>query len=75
MNNNNYSLQKRKCYFCSENIQRISYKDINLLKRFVSSYGKITPKRRNGSCSKHQRMLASAIKRARYLAFMPYVAD
>jgi len=52
----------------------IDYKNWQQLKRFTSSYGKIVPKRRSGACSKHQRSLAQAIKRARFMALLPYVA-
>jgi len=62
------------CYFCVNNIDYVDYKDWQLIKRFTSSYGKIVPKRRNGACSKHQRKLAIAIKRARYMALLPYVS-
>lgn len=62
------------CYFCVNNIDHIDYKDWQLIKRFTSSYGKIVPKRRSGACSKHQRKLATAIKRARYMALLPYVS-
>ncbi len=62
------------CYFCVNNIDYVDYKDWQLIKRFTSSYGKIVPKRRNGACSKHQRKLATAIKRARHMALLPYVS-
>lgn len=68
------NIHPKKCIFCAERVERIDYKDVTLIRRFVSSYGKISPKRRNGSCSKHQRMLATAVKRARYLALMPYLS-
>lgn len=55
------------CYFCQKNIQDIDYKDVKLLQRFVSGLGKIRAKKRTGVCSKHQRKLANAIKRARHL--------
>lgn len=62
------------CYFCVNKVDNVDYKDWQLIKRFTSSYGKIVPKRRNGACSKHQRKLAIAIKRARYMALLPYVS-
>lgn len=62
------------CYFCVNNIEYVDFKDWQLIKRFTSSYGKIVPKRRSGVCSKHQRKLAVAIKRARYMALLPYAA-
>jgi len=67
--------QKSKyCYFCVNNISHIDYKDWQRLEKFTSSYGKIVPKRRSGVCSKHQRQLAIAIKRARYMALLPFVS-
>jgi len=62
------------CHFCVNNVSHIDYKNWQQLKRFTSSYGKIVPKRRSGVCSKHQRKLAEAIKRARFMALLPYVA-
>lgn len=67
-------LNTKHCFFCVNNASEIDYKDWQSLQRFISSYGKITPKRRNGVCSKHQRKLAQAIKRARFMAILPYVA-
>ena len=66
--------EHKHCHFCVNNRIQIDYKDWQTLQKFISSYGKITPKRRNGVCSKHQRKLALAIKRARFMAFLPYVA-
>ena len=63
----------RYCHFCVNAIQDIDYKDINPLRRYTSSYAKIVPKRRSGVCSKHQRKLAMAIKRARFMALLPFV--
>lgn len=70
-----HSKQTNKyCHFCVNNISDIDYKNWQQLKRFTSSYGKIVPKRRSGACSKHQRKLAQAIKRARFMALLPYVS-
>ena len=67
---------KRKfCYFTKNHIKHIDYKDAELLKKYISPSGKITPRRITGTSSKYQRMLAVAIKRARYMALLPYVAD
>ena len=67
---------KRKvCAFCADKNAVINYKDIQKLKRFTSERGKILPRRTSGTCAKHQRELAQAIKRARQIALMPYVAD
>ncbi len=61
------------CHFCVNNIHEIDYKNAELLRRFVSSYGKIMPRRRSFLCAWHQRKLAKAIKRARVMAVMPFV--
>jgi small subunit ribosomal protein S18 len=63
--------RKKLCYFHVEN-KEIDYKDVNLLKRFITETGKIVPSRITGTCAYHQRELTTAIKRARYLALLPY---
>lgn len=63
------------CYFCKNKSEKIDYKNVELLKKFVSPSGKITPRRISGICAKHQRELAKAIKNARFMALLPYVAD
>jgi small subunit ribosomal protein S18 len=63
------------CYFCQRNIKEIDYKDTDLLKRFISGLRKIRAKKRTGVCASHQRKLAKAIKRARYLGLLPYVVE
>jgi small subunit ribosomal protein S18 len=68
------SKEKKYCFFCVNSINHIDYKNTQMLQRFLSSYAKIVPKRRSGVCSKHQRNLAQAIKRSRFLALLPYVA-
>lgn len=65
--------EKKYCFFCVNNIQNIDYKNVNLLRRFISSYSKIVPRKRSGVCSKHQRQLSNAIKRARIMALLPFV--
>ncbi len=62
------------CFFCVNSISQIDYKNTQMLQRFLSSYGKIVPRRRSGVCSKHQRILANTIKRSRFLALLPYVS-
>jgi len=62
-----------QCYFCSQNIKDIDYKETDLLKRFTSSQAKIIDPRYTATCAKHQRRLANAIKRARMLALLPFV--
>ncbi len=64
---------KKSCYFTKNKINYIDYKDVELLKKFISANGKITPRRVTGTSSKHQRLLAVAIKRARQMALLPYV--
>ena len=63
----------QQCFFCSQNMQTIDYKEVGLLKRFVSSQMKIIDPKHTGICAKHQRRLAEAIKRARFMALLPYV--
>lgn len=63
---------QRHCHFCVNTIDSIDYKDATFLRRFTSSYGKIVPPRRSGVCSFHQRKLATAIKRARVMALLPF---
>ena len=65
--------QKRYCHFCVHNVSDIDYKNVNLLRRFTSSYSKIVPRKRSGVCAFHQRKLANAIKRARIMALLPFV--
>jgi small subunit ribosomal protein S18 len=64
--------RKRYCRFTAEGITEIDYKDLNLLKAYVSESGKIVPSRITGTKAKYQRQLAAAIKYARYLALLPY---
>lgn len=63
---------KKPCYFCVNSIDFIDYKDTQFLRRFISSYAKILPRRKNGVCAKHQRKLSNAIKRARIMALLPF---
>jgi len=63
------------CYFCQRNIKEIDFKDTETLRRFISGLGKIRAKKRTGVCASHQRKLAKAIKRARILGLLPYVAE
>lgn len=67
---------KRKvCQFCANKIEHIDYKDTARLRRYMTERGKIVPRRMSGNCSKHQRALAIAIKRARIIALLPYTAE
>ena len=67
--------RKRVCAFCADKSKSIDYKDINKLKKYVTERGKILPRRISGNCSKHQRELTIAIKRARQVALLPYSAE
>ena len=67
--------RRRVCPFCKDQIPAADYKDFNFLRRFVSERGRIESRRKSGTCAKHQRALARAIKRARHLALIPYTAD
>lgn len=62
------------CYFCAHGFDEIDYKNGALLQKFMSSYSKILPTRKTGICATHQRKLAEAIKRARFMAIVPYVS-
>ncbi|MBI5135615.1 30S ribosomal protein S18 [Candidatus Uhrbacteria bacterium] len=65
----------KECFFCVNNVENIDYKDARLLRRFTSSHAKIAPTRRDGLCDWHQRKLATAIKRARIMALLPFVIN
>jgi small subunit ribosomal protein S18 len=67
--------RRKVCTFCVEKTGYIDYKNATKLKRFTSERGKIEPRRKSGTCAKHQRALATAIKRAREIALLPFVAD
>jgi len=60
------------CFFCRKGIEIIDYKDLELLKKFISGLAKIRAKKRTGVCASHQRKLARAIKRARFLGLLPF---
>jgi small subunit ribosomal protein S18 len=66
--------KKKVCRFCTQKL-KIDYKDADTLRRFITERGKILPRRITGTCAKHQRALAEAIKRARIVAMLPFVAD
>jgi len=68
-----YVPQRKVCFFCAGHVEAIDYKDPTKLSRYVSAdRGKILPRRRTGTCAKHQHALVLAIKRARHLALLPY---
>jgi small subunit ribosomal protein S18 len=68
-------IRKRACFFCKEKIEEIDYKNYNQLRRYVSERGKIRSRRITGACRRHQRQVAVAVKRAREMALLPYVAE
>ncbi len=65
--------KKKPCYFCVNNVENVDYKNVQVLRRFISSFLKIAPKRRSGLCSKHQRKAALAIKQSRTAGLMAYI--
>ena len=67
--------RKKVCSFCVDRLDGIDYKDVPRLKRYMSDRAKIVPRRVTGTCAKHQRQLTIAIKRARHVAFLPYVSE
>jgi len=67
-----YFRRRKFCKFTAEGIEEIDYKDINLLRQYVTETGKIVPSRITGTKARYQRQLAQAVKRARYLALLPY---
>lgn len=67
--------KRKNCMFCADKAQFIDYKDIGRLRRFVTERGKILPRRVSGNCARHQRALATAVKRARELALLPYTSE
>lgn len=64
--------RRKVCQFCADNIKHVDYKDIARLRRHVGERGKIEPRRKLGTCAKHQRSVTVAIKRARYMALLPF---
>lgn len=64
----------KQCYFCTNNVQHIDYKDVETLKKFINPHARMIAHSRTGICSLHQRKLAMAVKRARFLALMPFIA-
>ena len=64
---------RKSCRFCADRVREIDYKELDRIGRYVTDRGKIIPSRLTGTCAKHQRRLTVAIKRARYMALLPYV--
>ena len=67
--------RKRVCEFCVGKDKVIDYKNADELKRYISEYGRIRPRRQTGTCAKHQREVAVAVKRARHIAMLPFVVE
>lgn len=67
--------RKKVCHFCKTRVDYVDYKDVDLLRKYVSANGRTIPRRTTGTCAKHQRVLANAIKRSREMALLPYVAE
>lgn len=73
-NKKNVAPIKKHCLFCVEHERNVDYKDPQTLRRFINQRAKIMPPKRTGACTKHQRLLATAIKRSRYMALIPYIS-
>jgi small subunit ribosomal protein S18 len=67
--------RRKGCYFCENKIDHVDYKDVALLKKYISERGKILPRRATGTCAKHQRKVTTAVKQARNVALLPYIAE
>lgn len=70
-----YYSRPRVCHFCTDPSIQIDYKQAEALRRFITEEGKIRPRRQTGTCAKHQRQLARAIKRARHIALLPFTGE
>jgi len=67
--------RRRNCIFCQNKVEDVDYKDLNLLRRFISERGKIRSRRITGACRRHQNQVSVAVKRAREMALLPYVSE
>jgi small subunit ribosomal protein S18 len=70
-----YTPRRKVCQFCADKISYVDFKDLSRLRRHLSDRGKIEPRRKTGTCALHQRALATAVKRARHMALLPYTAE
>jgi small subunit ribosomal protein S18 len=70
-----YVARPKICQFCADKNIKIDYKSSDMMRRFVTEEGKIRPRRQTGTCARHQRELASAVKRARHIALLPFVSE
>jgi len=69
------AVKRRNCFFCKDKIAELDYKNVNQLRRYISEKGKIRSRRITGACRRHQVQVAQAVKRAREMALLPYVAE
>jgi small subunit ribosomal protein S18 len=67
--------RRKSCFFCKDKVDEVDYKNVNQLRRYISEKGKIRSRRITGACRRHQVQVATAVKRAREMALLPYVAD
>ena len=67
--------RRKSCQYCRDKVEQVDYKDVSMLRRFISDRGKIRSRRITGACRRHQSQVARAVKRARELALLPYVAE
>jgi small subunit ribosomal protein S18 len=67
--------KKKVCAFCVDKVEKVDYKDVGRLRKFITERGKILPRRISGNCACHQRQLTVAIKRARHVALLPFTSD
>ena len=65
----------RVCPFCAQKAKTIDYKNVEMLRRYLTDHGKIKPRRKVGTCARHQRVLSAAIKRARHVALLPFTTE
>lgn len=65
----------KQCHFCTNNIKSVDYKEVEALKKFIDPQAKILKKNKSGLCAKHQRKFSLAVKRARFMALLPYIAN
>jgi len=70
-----FQARRKICSFCADKVKRIGWKDVGILRRYINSNGTIRARRKTGTCARHQRRLATAIKRARHLALIPFTEE
>jgi small subunit ribosomal protein S18 len=70
-----YTPRRKVCQFCVDKVDNVDYKDVTRLRRYITERGKIEPRRKTGTCAKHQRRLTIALKRARHIALLPFTGE